>query len=615
MNAQFNVYNFTLVALSIIAIVIMIYAWQRRRTPGALPLSALALGMSIWLIGYAFELGSVDLPLAMIWVRFEYIGIVSAPLAWFWFATEYASGAVWQNRRRLALMALMPLLTLGIAWTNERHSLLWKRIVLDTSGPFTIFTATYGPWFWAHTAFSYFCLLGGTIILIQAILRLSNVFRGQAGAMLLGVIAPLIGNILYLSGTSPWGKLDLTPVGLTFSLVTISWSILGFRLFEIVPVARDMVLQSMTDGVLVLDNQGVIVDVNHAAQDLIGIPLGQIVGKPAREVLRAWGELLEHYRNVTEIIDIFSIGEGPQRRWYDVRVSPLHDQQNRLQGRLFVWRDVTDQRHAQEEIRLKNEELLMAQGALVHARDAAEAGSRAKSAFLAHMSHEFRTPLSAILGYCQILQMGVGEQSLEATKADLQMISVAGNHLLGLIENVLDISKIEAGRTDLMLATFDLGNLINDVTTTVQPLVERHNNRLHVECAPNLGVMRADLVKVRQILLNLLSNAAKFTNRGDITLTVHQEQGETAPWCIFRIRDTGPGIATEWLQQLFTPFSNANDPVVYAQKGAGLGLAISRHFAQLMGGDITVISVPGQGTTFTVRLPAVVANGKTGLET
>jgi signal transduction histidine kinase len=228
--------------------------------------------------------------------------------------------------------------------------------------------------------------------------------------------------------------------------------------------------------------------------------------------------------------------------------------------------------------------------------------SQHKSAFLANMSHELRTPLNAIIGYSEMLQEEAEEIGEEAFIPDLQKVNAAGKHLLGLINDILDLSKIEAGRMDLFLESFEVGHLVRDVEAIVQPLVEKNSNTLVVQATDDLGTMRADQTKVRQTLFNLLSNAAKFTDHGTISLTVRRESDD---WLTFAVADTGIGMTEEQLGRLFEAFSQAEVSTRSKYGGTGLGLAISRHFCRMMGGDLTVQSVYGEGSTFTVRVPSV----------
>jgi signal transduction histidine kinase len=231
---------------------------------------------------------------------------------------------------------------------------------------------------------------------------------------------------------------------------------------------------------------------------------------------------------------------------------------------------------------------------------ALERASAARSAFLANVSHELRTPLNAIIGYSEMLEEEASDRELAAFAADLGKIRRSGRHLLSLINDVLDLSKLEAGRMRLHLETFELAEMVADVAASVQPLVAQRGNALEISCPPGLGAMRADVTKVRQILLNLASNASKFTERGHVGLAVSRSDA----WVVFEVRDTGIGMTAEQVSRLFQPFVQADDSTTRTYGGTGLGLAISRRFCRLMGGTITVDSLPGKGSCFRVRLPA-----------
>ncbi|HEY7687011.1 MAG TPA: response regulator [Gemmatimonadales bacterium] len=241
---------------------------------------------------------------------------------------------------------------------------------------------------------------------------------------------------------------------------------------------------------------------------------------------------------------------------------------------------------------------------LLRARRDAEGANSAKSQFLASMSHELRTPLNAIIGYSEMLQEDAADRGESASVPDLQKIHSAGKHLLALINDVLDLSKIEAGKMQLYLETFEVAPVVEQVASTVRPLVEKNANRLLVHCAADLGTMHSDVTRIRQVLLNLLSNASKFTDHGSITLDVER----VGPEVMFRVRDTGIGMTAEQLGRLFETFSQAEASTAVKYGGTGLGLAISRRFCQLMGGDVDVTSEVGVGSTFTVRLPAEISN-------
>jgi signal transduction histidine kinase/ActR/RegA family two-component response regulator len=241
---------------------------------------------------------------------------------------------------------------------------------------------------------------------------------------------------------------------------------------------------------------------------------------------------------------------------------------------------------------------------LVHARDAAEAASRAKSAFLANMSHELRTPLNAIIGYSEMLTEDAADRGDEQSVKDLGRIQNAGRHLLALINDVLDMSKIEAGRLVLSPETIDVASLVREATETIASAAQKNGNAHQVGPLEQVGTMFADPLRVRQVLLNLLSNAHKFTKDGRVTLDVRREESGGRSWVVFEVTDTGIGLSGEQCARLFREFTQADASTTRKYGGTGLGLAITRRLCQLMGGDIDVRSVLGEGSGFTVRLPA-----------
>jgi signal transduction histidine kinase/ActR/RegA family two-component response regulator len=270
-------------------------------------------------------------------------------------------------------------------------------------------------------------------------------------------------------------------------------------------------------------------------------------------------------------------------------------------------------RGANEELKARTGELekeilyrKQTQEELLKAKHVAEEASRAKSTFLANMSHELRTPLNAIIGYSEMLEEETRESGNSDGVQDLRKIQSAGKHLLSLINDVLDLSKIEAGKMGLHLESFEVAPLIDEMTATLQPAAAKNGNTIHVHVANGLGAMHADVTKVRQILFNLLSNACKFTDRGTISVNVDQSEAEGRDWIRFRVSDTGIGITAKQKENLFHEFSQADASIARKYGGTGLGLAITYRFVQLMKGRISVESEAGKGATFTVHLPAQV---------
>ncbi len=291
-------------------------------------------------------------------------------------------------------------------------------------------------------------------------------------------------------------------------------------------------------------------------------------------------------------------GKDGTFRWFLSRAIPIRD----LKGKVVRWfgtnTDITEQREAEQRLRDGEEHLR-------RAKEEAEAANLAKSQFLANMSHELRTPLNAVIMYSELLQEEAEDRNVKEFIPDLEKIRSGGKHLLALVNGVLDLSKIEAGKMELFLETFDIASMVNDVAATLEPLVSKNANTLQTELTPDLGEMYADVTKVRQILFNLLSNASKFTEHGTLQINVRRALDETGvSQLFFRVTDSGIGMTPEQLAKLFQPFTQADASTTRKFGGTGLGLTISRRFCEMMGGEVSVTSEPGKGSIFSVRLPA-----------
>ncbi|MEZ4454786.1 MAG: ATP-binding protein [Nannocystaceae bacterium] len=352
----------------------------------------------------------------------------------------------------------------------------------------------------------------------------------------------------------------------------------------------DDVIDSMIESVIVLDERARIRSVNGAAQQLLGYTALELIGLPFDAVLiedrTASAALLSSAMVHSERVYRTKSGESVPVRFSN---AILRGEGGTIAGIVCVASDIRRAKEIERSLR--------------QAKELAEEASEAKSRFLANMSHELRTPLNAVIGYTELLIDEADERGLQRSRGDLERIQSAGKHLLGLISDILDLSKIEAGKMELHLETFDVADMIEGVLATVRPQAEHKALALRIKVPEKLGFIHADQTKIRQILINLLGNAVKFTETGEVIFTVRQGMREGQLWIQFLVSDTGIGMSESQIQRLFQAFSQPDAKVARRFGGTGLGLALSRVFAEMMGGTIAVHSEMGRGSNFRVDLP------------
>jgi two-component system, sensor histidine kinase and response regulator len=464
-----------------------------------------------------------------------------------------------------------------------------------------------------------------SLVALWLTFRLRNDVKGKwlaktASAVLMGAAIP----VMHYTGMAAAGftltgdapdlshAVSVSSLGIT-GITIVTFMVLGLAVLTSVVDRRFSVLESSEeqlrliintalDAVITMNAEGRITNWNSEAEKTFGWSSQEALGQRLSEIILPQRYRKDHDRGLERFL---ATGQGMMLR-QRTEITALHRDGHEFPVEVATspvkfanqWifssfmRDIAEHKRAQEE--------------LLNAKQAAEDANRAKSIFLANMSHELRTPLNAIIGYSEMLEEETQELGKAAVVRDLQKIQSAGKHLLALINDILDLSKIEAGKMGLHLEIFDVAQMIEEIASTVQPAVEKNTNTLQVDVAKNAGEMRADLTKVRQILLNLLSNSCKFTNSGSISLQVDRRTIDHRDWLQFQVRDTGIGITAEQKENLFQEFSQADTSIARKYGGTGLGLAITRRFIQIMRGTIAVESQPGRGSTFTIQLPAEV---------
>ncbi len=421
----------------------------------------------------------------------------------------------------------------------------------------------------------------------------------------------------------PWWDEAGQRVGFTATIrdVTAQQELAGTR-ETLERVQRDgayfrTLIHTVNDGILVNDADGAIEFINHQLASLLRARPEEMIGRyifdymDEESAATARQNLQRRRSGAEDQFDFRWRRNDGSEFWSIVAAKPLYDADGRHHGSLVAITDITRRKHAEEallrardhledQVDARTEALALEVQERRRAEAVAQAASRTKSLFLANMSHELRTPLNAIIGYAELAHEDAETPQM---KADLERVRGAAEHLLALINNILDLSKIEAAKVDVAPESFVLGELVAELRTTILPLVIKNQNRLQVHCSTGDRRVVTDRTKLKQIVLNLLSNACKFTRRGWVDLKAGTVFDEGIEWLIVEVTDTGIGIPEGKLADLFQAFAQADGSVSRTYGGTGLGLAISRELARLLGGDIKVESVVGTGTTFAVRIP------------
>lgn len=325
MHWQYTPYIWPLLASAAVMAALAMCAWRHRAVPGALPFTVLTLAIVIWSLAYALQLASADLPAKRFWNQVQYLGNAAMPVAWLVLALQYTGRDRWLSRRRLTALAAVPLLTIALLLTNDLHRLVWRDVTLDTAGPFVLLRKTYGPWFWVHAAYAYALLLLTAQMLVEALRRAPPLYHGQPLALLLGLFLMVLGNASHISGIDASLRFDPTPFLFIPAGGVVAWGLFRFGLFDVVPVARNRVVEGMDDGVIVVDTHGRVVDLNPAAQRILGDLAFQAAGREAAWAFGGWPDLVAlcHDETATQAESVW--GAGDAQRHYDLRCVLMTD--------------------------------------------------------------------------------------------------------------------------------------------------------------------------------------------------------------------------------------------------------------------------------------------------
>ncbi|MFZ1397254.1 MAG: histidine kinase N-terminal 7TM domain-containing protein [Candidatus Promineifilaceae bacterium] len=579
MEWQLTPYAAPLTLTGLITLASTIYTFRQRHVPGVVDLFRLLLAITVWIFAYVGELSATSLEGKLLWAKVQYFGIAYLPIGYSFFALKYIELFAKIKRPRLLKTThyAIPLLTLMFTWTNEWHGLIWPEVTLVQEQQLSYLVLEHGTWFWVNIGFVYLVLAMSTFVLLRKIFTTPNQFRRQIGLIVVGSLCPWVGNLLYISGLNPFPHLDLTPFAFAITAVCFTLALFRYNFLDIVPIAREIVVEKLEEGVIVLDSQNRVLDVNATAVSLLQQEKNHIIGRPLAFNHPSWAPLahaLQESRPARLEIAL-------DQTYYELSITLLENVDERTNGRLITLHNIT---------RRKESELL-----LQKAKETAEAADQAKTHFLTNMSHEIRTPLNAVVGMAEMLR----QTSLNANQNEMvDVIAESSNTLLLLINNILDFARLEAGNLHLKNQSFSLTDCLEASLEYVQQAANDKRIQLSYTIHPDTPTrLSGDPVRLRQVLVNLLENGIKFSEEGTVHTSVSHVQEKGNILLQFVVRDSGIGIAATEINQLFLPFQQIDGSLTRSYGGNGLGLVICKRLVELMDGNIFLHSEVGQGTS------------------
>jgi len=577
----YSLYLSSLIISTILLSTLAFLFWRRRSMRGAIHAAWLMLSAAVYAFGTVLQLINTNLSGQIVAEGIQYIGIVFIPVAWFTFSISYTGRDNWFSKKILLLLLIIPFTTIILAWTNGYHELIWYNRHLETSGPFVIIEKGYGPWFWVNASSSYVLLLAGILTILRRLFRRPRLYRQQSIALAISALVPIIWNVFYIFNIVPIYRIDLTPSAFTVSGLAMMWGLFRSRLLDIVPIAYENIIEVLNHGILILDTQDRIIDMNATAENILDCPISKAIGQTTDTVL------LNHL-DLTKILYDEPIGNPPEilirksekDNYYLVHVAPLNDRRGNPMGRMVILMDNTEFRRVQvrrRELETKNQ--LMSRLSTV--------GEMA-----AGIAHEVSNPLATVLGYSELLMR---QDIPEDMRKDLEIIEKSAERAATILERLLTF----AGQQDGVFEPVQVNSIIDSAIDFRNHSLALNNIEIVRQFDEELPRTTANGSQLHEVFLNLLMNAegaiAEAGKKGRITISTEKNENNLHVY----FKDNGAGISPENLDKIFNPFFTTKK----FGKGTGLGLSICHGIITRHKGEIIVVSEPGIGSTFTITLP------------
>lgn len=543
------------------------------------------LNGALWAFFYGLELASLDFPTIYFWIQFEYIGIVLLPVTWLLFCLKYTGREKWvRNTPFISLLLFISVAVYIVVLTNDSHHLYYRSLYLHLDGAFPLIAIQKGPLHYLFTFYFYAIILWGNYLLIAHARFADPLFRNQTFLLVISTAIPLLFHVLNFIGWRVLGNINVTPFAFTISFFATGLGLFKFNLFDVVPIAKEQLIAAMTDGLIVTDSKGQIIEINPAMKKIIDQERVSYIGTALVDVIGHQKDLLRHIKNRTHQKTSISERFGHEERIFLTEVIPLKGRQDRFKGTLLIFKDITEER--------KNQRLLEAQAQELKKHNAL------KDKLFSIVSHDLKGP---VLGVKEILDLSKRGYITDEDFAEiLPSLSDSIDGVAMLLENLLAWSRSQLKGEFMDKAVFDIYQLIQQQKAWIEPVASLKKIQLDIDSEGSIMVL-ADKHMVELVIRNLLNNAIKFCSTGDsISINIVNQKEDVK----ISVKDTGAGISEANLERLrrgdsFTTFGSNNEA------GTGLGLLMVRDYVQKNGGDLWIDSRENEGSEFSFVLPKI----------
>jgi two-component system, NarL family, sensor histidine kinase BarA len=579
---QFSIWVFLLLFSSILSGILAYYSIRQKRTRGSYELALMLIAISFWALCEGIISIAVSLESKILWSEISYLGSQVTPVLFLLFVVRYTNKEKFlQNVSQVAPLFVIPLVSIIISFVDKLHFLLWPSIKLVHGSVGITAVFEHGIWFYVEILYSYILIISGFIYLFHSIYRFPMFYSKITRLLLVSGIIPFLFSIAYTENASLLGGIDPTPIAFSLTCVLFAIAIFRYGFLDIAPIAREIIVENMRDGVLILDTKNRIVDLNSSAEKILGIEKS-ILGKDISALMKNHPLIVDlcnqQSNSNSEIIYEYGL------LCLNIHSRKLYSKKGVLLGKLIKIYDITLQRAYEDK--------------LIKAKEVAELANKAKSDFLANISHEIRTPMNGIIGLTDLL---LSTQLTNVQKNFLENARYSADSLMHLLNDILDFSKIESGKVEVNIREFDLWEMFERTVKVFASHAAEKNLELICEILPDVPRnIKSDAMRIRQILTNLLSNAIKYTESGEVLAKLSVINGDHLS---ISVSDTGMGIPEEKQQLVFESFTQVDTSNTRSNGGVGLGLPISKQLAHLLGGEISLKSEFEKGSVFNFEFP------------